>query len=1177
MRGYRVAGGVFFILFFILANIANAQTSGAEVNGTVTDHSGAAVAAATVTLTDNGTRIAAQNSTNENGYFVFVNVRPGKYALSVGKTGFKKAEVPELEIGVGQTVSQTLVLEVGSNNESVTVTAEGALIQSSSAELGTVIAEKPVHELPLNGRNFTQLLTLTPGATPISTAQGTAVSTQDAGITGIPGSSFSKPSVNGQQNRSTVYYMDGFLNTDFRVTVYGVLPIIDLIQEFKVESHNEKAEYGAATGGIVNVESKSGTNSFHGSGWEFVRNNFFDARDPFADAGSSGPAPFHQNEFGGTLGGPIIKNRLFFYGGYEGWRYSKPNQQLVLVPTAAELGGDFTNSYLGQDIYNPYSGNTARFTCDAAGNPIAPNANGTQTGGTPCNKIPTQLISPAMQTFLQGYLLSPNFSSGDLSHNFINNSPATDRADTWQVRVDDRLTSKDNLYFRITQMWVNDQQVTAGTNESAPSLYHVFNYGGGWNHTFRPNLIASVYGGVMTKPYNFNSAKSSAGIAPAQAAGFTDLDRFGGLTATLSGSNYLKIGDGNSAVGNSGDSIRNNPVWNLDGSINWIRGNHNFKFGVQYIYDERLQINTAQTFGFSSAITSGINTPGGTTGNALASALLGLPQNFSGSLPELSEVNLRLSNWAFYGQDEWRLRPNLTVTLGLRYDLLTQPRAIGDRISNALDLPNGNWLIGATSIGACGANPTNPCIPGGIASVPFNDHIVFKGQKSFMPKPVYDNIGPRLGAAWQINSKTVVRGAFTVYYDALSARSQYSQNDVEGAGWPWTTGFNGAANTPGGPLTPITSIEGNFPNPTPAPSPWVTTGNVWLDDPKFKDAYSEQWNVEVQRELSPNLVISAAYVGSRNERLPYTGYAAAAKKASPNSTCANGDDACTAAYLAGIDQLKPIPWLDPNLHYSQSTGYGNYNALQVKLQKRFTDGFQALVSYTWSKSMDNSSGWFSVEDGAGGGEAVQNFYDPGSNYSVSGYDITHYFTVSSVYELPFGRGRRWLNSGIGSWVLGNWQMNSVFTARSGQPFNLEVPGDPANIGGSFADVPGYPNYARPNRIGDPDSGTCSNGSRVGTSGCWYNPDAFSVPGGQYGNAGRNILRSDHVVNMDMSVFKNFPFREHYNLQLRFEAFNVFNIQALGVPNATIGSPSAGVISTSANPPRQMQFGLKFLF
>jgi hypothetical protein len=247
------------------------------------------------------------------------------------------------------------------------------------------------------------------------------------------------------------------------------------------------------------------------------------------------------------------------------------------------------------------------------------------------------------------------------------------------------------------------------------------------------------------------------------------------------------------------------------------------------------------------------------------------------------------------------------------------------------------------------------------------------------------------------------------------------------------------------------------------------------------------------------------------------------------------------------------------------------------LQKRFTNGFQALVSYTWSKSMDNSSGWFSVEDGAGGGEAVQNYYDPGSNYSVSGYDITHYFTVSSVYELPFGRGKRWLNSGFGSWVLGNWQMNSVFTARSGQPFNLEVPGDPANIAGSFADVPGYPNYGRPNLVGNPDSGTCSNGSRVGTSGCWYNPDAFSVPSGDYGSAGRNILRSDHVVNMDMSVFKNVPFRERYNLQLRFEAFNVFNIQALGVPNATIGSPSAGVISTSANPPRQMQFGLKFLF
>src|SRR5207248_8303686 len=246
-----------------------------------------------------------------------------------------------------------------------------------------VITEEAVHDLPLNGRNFTQLLTLTPGATPVSTAQGSSVGFQDAGITGIPGSSFAKPALHGQENRSTLYYLDGIFNTDLRGPVYGVLPIVDVVREFKVQSHNEKTEFGGVTGGVVNIVSKSGTNSLQGSAWEFLRDNKLDARDPFKDSGSR-PATFHQNEFGGALGGPVVHNRTFFYLGYEGWRYTKPSQQLGLVPSDAELNGDFTQSVLRQDVFNPFSTRTDpatglvirdRFQCDASGAPVAPAAN----------------------------------------------------------------------------------------------------------------------------------------------------------------------------------------------------------------------------------------------------------------------------------------------------------------------------------------------------------------------------------------------------------------------------------------------------------------------------------------------------------------------------------------------------------------------------------------------------------------------------------------------------------------------------------------------------------------------------------------------------------------------------------------------------------------------------------
>src|SRR5437660_6737982 len=297
-----------------LAAPLGAQTSSGETNGTVTDSSGGVLPGASVTLTNQGTGISSTTVTNASGNFVFVNVQPGTYVLKVELQGFKTAQTPLFELGVNQTITRRIALSVGAVSENVTVSATSPIVQASSSELGTVITEEAVHDLPLNGRNFTQLLTLTPGATPVSTAQGSSVGFQDAGITGIPGSSFAKPALHGQENRSTLYYLDGIFNTDLRGPVYGVLPIVDLVREFKVQSHNEKTEFGGVTGGAVNIVSKSGTNSLQGSAWEFLRDNKLDARDPFKDSGSR-PATFHQNEFGGALGGPVVHNRTFFYLG----------------------------------------------------------------------------------------------------------------------------------------------------------------------------------------------------------------------------------------------------------------------------------------------------------------------------------------------------------------------------------------------------------------------------------------------------------------------------------------------------------------------------------------------------------------------------------------------------------------------------------------------------------------------------------------------------------------------------------------------------------------------------------------------------------------------------------------------------------------------------------------------
>jgi carboxypeptidase family protein len=1139
-----------------------AQTTGGEATGTVSDSSGGVLPGAAVTLTNQGTKIARTMTTNASGNFVFVNVPPGTYVIQVELSGFQTAQTPPFTIGVNETIARTLTLAVGTVNEAVTVAATAPLLQSASSELGTVIPERVVHDLPLNGRNFTQLLTLTPGATPVSTAQGSSVGFQDAGISGIPGSSFSKPALHGQENRSTLYYLDGIFNTDLRGPVYGVLPIVDLIQEFKVEAHNQNTEFGGVTGGVVNIASKSGSNAFQGSGWEFLRNNNLDARDPFKDATADKPATFRQNEFGGSFGGPIVKNRTFFYTGYEGWRYTKPSQSLGYVPTAAELAGDFTQTILHQDIYNPFSTRPDptragafirdRFQCDNLGNPLATIAGGLQPAGTSCNKIPSSLISPQMSALFKAFLAAPNLA-GDSAHNYIETRPTSDDSNSWQIKIDHRFNDSDNVFARLSQMFVHHLDPLVGTVEVQPSDYHAYNYGGGWDHVFRSNLLADVRGGVLQKPYVFNQAQGPNGFDPLTAAGFADLPRFQGLIADLTAP--WITGD----IGNRGPSLRGNPDWSVGGNVTWLKGNHNLKSGASFVSVERLQINTFQQFVFNASQTSN-PASAGNTGLSLASALLGLPQSFSGQLADLSEVNFRASGWNAYVQDEWRIRPTFTLNWGLRYDVLMQPKPLNNRLSNAIDIPNQQLLIGADSIPDCKATQQNPCFPGnGFASIPFNSHIVFAGSKPFMPKPVYDNVGPRVGAAWHLDDNTVLRAGYGLFWDALPARSQYTQNDIEGAGWPWTTAFSGTANALGLPptLQTMSTLVGGFPTPIAAANPWTAVSGAFADDPNYKDGYSNQWNVEVQRELGPRMMFAVAYVGSRNGRLAYTGYANASPTPSPNGTP-----------LATIDAARPVPFMVANIHYTEAIGSSHYNSLQTKFERRLTNGLQTLVSYTWSKSIDNTSGYFGVEDGSGSRSSVQNFFDPQSNEGPSGFDIPQFFSWYTVWELPVGTGKRWLNSGPAAWILGNWSINSIFQARSGQPFNVGVAGDVANIGGTG---PAISNYERPNLVGNPIPATQ-------TAAQWFDPTAFAIPSGAFGNFQRNGLRSATVKNVDLSLFKNVPVNGNRVVQLRVEAFNVFNIQNFGVPSGTtIGQAGAGAITSIVGTPRQIQIGARVVF
>jgi len=1218
----RAIGATLLLLTFTV--IIKAQTSTGEVNGTVADPNGGALPGAVVKLISQSTKIETEVKANENGYFTIVNVKPGSYVLRIEVQNFKGIETAPFNVGVSETVTQNVTLTVGEVSETVQVITDTELVQKSTTELGTVINQRAVADLPLNGRNFTQLLTLTPGVTPVSTSQNRSIGGVEGNV-GIPGSGFVDPSFHGQQNRSKLYFYDGIINTNIRGPTYIVIPNIDLVQEFKVVGHDAKAEFGGATGGVMNMVSRSGGNTFHGSAFEYVRNDAFDARNPFDVCTSArckpgqgvpdSPLPFRQNQFGAVLTGPIFKNRTFFSAGYDGWRYSQPTLALTYVPTAAEINGDFTNTPFRRPIFNPYStrlvsGNFVRdqFRCDASGNPLPVNAQKQQDQsiGSVCFKIPQALIFAPMQQFFRTYSATPNLSfPGDVTNNFAQSRATTNNSNGFQIRIDHRFGDDDNIFFRYTEQRVSvDNPI--GQEGSTGGSSQGRNYGGGWTHLFGPKLIFDFRMGYAGRPGVDSGQQNQHSAGVSGLTGFVDVDKYEGLLVRLA--NWTAGGSNDFGV--RGPAIRENPNWSVTPNLTWLNGNHNFKIGGWYIEAKRIQLNTFQRYNFSDEQTRGLTGSSGTSGLSLASALLGFPSDFQAQLPTLhgGPVQFKYAAWAAYFQDEWRINPNLTLTWGLRYDYLTQPKTLDGRLWNALDLPNKRWIIGAKEMPPlCSVAKQAPCIPDAFQSDPHFSNVVLAGKDFFAPPPVKDNWGPRIGIAWTFNPKTVIRAGWGLYWDAIPARSQYAQNDLEMAVWPDATAFAGAANTSAdfasGAFRNIVQLQSQgFATPLPTTNPW-TPANTFGDDPAYKDGYSQQWHVEIQRELGWHSMFSVAYVGSKNGRLPYSGFGNTASQASRN-TCATNDNPCNAAFRASVDALRPMPWVAANINYTLSTGYSNYHALQTKFQRRLTNGLQTLVSYTWSKSIDVGSGYFNVENGPGGGSTLQNFYDPSTGRGVSAYDIPHFLSWSTVYELPAGRGKKWFRTGAASWILGDWQTNFIMQARTGQVFNIQVAGDLANLRGNAPNAPG--NYLRPNLLADPFVAgpvpanpdplcqkTISNGGRAAdatrTIASWFNPCAFGIPNntGAFGSFGRNVLRGPSVFNTDLSLFKSIRVREDWRLQFRFEAFNVFNIQNWDVPangNLTLNSGTSIVANVGrvsglaqGTTPRQLQFGLRFLF
>lgn len=1108
-----------------------AQQATASINGIITDSSGAVVQSAAVTLTNEATGVSHASLSNTTGSYVFVDLNPAAYILKVVKTGFQTVTQPSFTLQVNQTATMNFTLTVGSTQQSVTVEAAAVAVEASTSELGTVINEKAVNELPLNGRNFTQLLTLTPGASPVSVAQNSG---GGGGFAGSAIGAFSFPALNGQRNRSNMFLLDGVNDLGSFIGNYNFEPIVDTVQEFKVQSHNDEAEFGEATGGIVNVVTKSGTNRFSGSLWEYLRNSDLDARNFFLASVN----PLRENQFGVAGGGPVWipkvyngRNRTFFYGGYEGFRQSQASQSLLLTPTAAQLGGDFSG--LKSQLYNPFS---------TTANPDGSYSRTAFAG----NIIPANLINPGALLYAKTLFPAAGALTGS-GTNAYDLTPKRVNQDSYNGRVDEVFHEHDNLFGRISYYHQNDSQ-SAGY----PGALNAIGIEG-WNaaihetHTFGPTAILDVHFGrnwgddlteqtFANAPSGFASQLEQAGFSSNFIGGFQGGQ--GPFVPLLSIPGYVSTG------GNNVQDTRIADNWEFGGDFTKIIGRHNLKMGASFSTNNTRSPIYGADVAFASTQTQ--NPITSTGGDPFASFLLGVPDNAG----KRNVLETERGGWVdgAYFQDQWKVTDKLTVNYGIRWDVTLWPiygtPNTPDQYVGDLNLNNGTYILAAVPP-ACSATVGFPCIPGG--TLPAHVTVTNLANNAVYHNDYRDWQG-RAGLAYRVTDKTAVRMGYGRFYDNWNAVIQLAQN-YEGA-WPDVGQLLANNLNQKGVTAPIGDPFnlGSGGVVYPAATPF---GQVqWFMDPtSYRMPYSDQWNVGIEQQLGQNTVLSLAYVGAHDLQLNLGGNRNTATTPGPG-------DAATVA------SRQPYPYITPT-YYDQSIGQSKYNAFQFRLQQRATKGLSYLISYTRSKSIDvGCSGSFGAE-----GCSVQQPYDLNADRGVSGFDLPNVFSGSWNYDVPFGKGKSY-NSGnrFVDYVLGNWSLNGIVSFYSGLPFDVSTSnGNISNTGNTTERA----NLALSNPY------PANQGANL-----WLNPAAFATPPlYTYGNLGRNSLRSASTKNLDFSLFRLFPVTEHSGFEFRAEAFNLTNTPIFGTPNHTLGNPNFGVITglRTGAAPRELQFALKFHF
>lgn len=1152
------------VAFLCFASMAAwAQTATGTIEGRVIDPTGSIIPDAKVIILNQATNIRQELPTGSAGNFVQPFLQPGEYTVSVEKTGFRKYAQTGVRVNVQQTVSLEITLQIGDAATTVEVTSGTAQLAVASSTVSTVIGNKAIMELPLNDRNPFNLATLSPGV--------------------VPGGGGSTPWISGGRNASSEVTIDGtsviLPENNVGINTMSYTPSVDSVQEFSIVTNALAAEYGRTGGGTINVSTKSGTNGIHGSAFEFLRNSQLDANNFFSNRGGINRAAFQRNQFGGTIGGPVVlpgydgRNRTFFFLSEQSTIIRSANVFLTTVPTPEWLNGDFSNlkNASGQPI-TIYDPTTA--AQDANGNYVRQAFAG--------NRIPTNRMDPVALNLLKYYPAANTTPTNQFTNanNFAAAGKDASSQHQFDTRLDHSFSSKWTVFGRGSYSRSNGTPFNAfgnlaTSNTGGPSSNDNYNIALNSNYTISPTTILNV-------SYGFNRFVT---ISTPFSRGF-DLTTLGLPSSVLdvAKTQALEFPRFNiSGMGSLGQptytSLRNIPNSHVvSGSLTKVFSKHTVKFGAEW---RKMLLNFQQLgtpsgqYGFDQGFTQMDPTRASSQqGFGFASFLLGTAAN--GQMSHDPTPASASTYGGFYVQDDYKATSRLTINVGLRYDI---------------DFPRTERYNRYSYFDVNAASP----IAGQVAGYPD-----LRGAMRFVDpnnrqqvSTDLNNFSPRFGFAYKVNDKTIVRSAYALMYAGSMMQAAGSSGSAGMEGYRSTTNM---INSLDGGRTIYAYLRNPYPDGYNIPlgvadgprSGASTNLGLGVGESLFIDSRNpviQQWNFNIQRELPWDLIVEAGYLGSKGNHLvdgegsmtynqlpaSYGALGNALNDQVPNpfyGIITNPNSVLSKETVARSQLLRAYPQYTSLNGFRKPQANSIYHALLLRVEKRFSSGLGFLVSFTGGKLIDDASQTVTFLGQAG---SKQDFYNRKAERSISAQDVSRRLVISSNYDLPFGKGRKMANNmpAVAEAFLGGWQVNGILTFSTGTPVVLTQNVNNTSLGS---------NSQRPMNNGQ--SAAIDGGSKSDRIAQWFDTSVFSfAPAFTFGNVSRTLpdVRNPGISNLDFSLFKNFSIKERTTFQLRAEAFNLTNTAQFAAPNAQLGSGSTGIISGTAINPRQVQLALRLRF